>query len=150
MRGGIEFYLSPFPFSGYRSFLNIGVGEIGNAWANGVMTNKKPDLREDVDFRMLRLIEKKPGVSQRDIAKDLGISLGAVNYCLHELIDRGYLKIDNFRRSRNKIKYIYVLTPSGISHRAKMAIKFLDRKIQEYNRLKVEIDEVKSIIDNKK
>lgn len=109
------------------------------------MTSKKSaSQREDVDFRVLRLIEKRPDVSQREIAKELDISLGAVNYCLRALIEKGHVKVANFRKSRNKIGYIYALTPQGVTQRAHLAMRFIERKLDEYRKIKNEIDEIKN------
>lgn len=108
---------------------------------------KSADHREDIDFRVLRLVEKRLDISQREIAKELGISLGAVNYCLRALIDKGHIKIAAFRKSRNKTGYIYALTPQGMVHRAHMAIRFIDGKLKEYRNIEYEIEEIKSDIN---
>jgi len=91
------------------------------------------------DFELLRKIQRKPKSSQRELALELGFSLGKLNYCLKELQKKGLIKINNFKRSNNKINYIYVLTPRGIDHRLKLTIKFMKKKIQEYDELKSEI-----------
>lgn len=96
--------------------------------------------REEIHFRMLRLIAQRPQASQREISRALGISLGAVNYCMRALIDKGHVKLTNFRASRNKLGYVYVLTPEGIAHRASLATRFIECKMAEYEALKDEID----------
>jgi len=96
--------------------------------------------REDVHFRVLDLLEQNPEASQREIADALGVSLGAVNYCMHALIEKGLVKVANFKASRNKLGYVYVLTPEGIAHRASLAVKFIERKLAEYHVLKREIE----------
>lgn len=88
----------------------------------------------------MRLIEANPTFSQRDIAKSLGISLGAVNYCLNALIRVGFVKVGNFRASDNKLRYAYILTPKGASEKAAIAGAFLQRKVREYEALKAEIE----------
>jgi EPS-associated MarR family transcriptional regulator len=97
-------------------------------------------MRNNEDhFELLRKIQRKPKSSQRELAVELGFSLGKLNYCLKELQKKGLIKINNFKRSNNKINYIYVLTPRGIDHRLKLTIKFMKKKIQEYDELKSEI-----------
>ena len=88
-------------------------------------------------FNVLRKIQKKPDSSQRELAEDLGFSLGKLNYCLKELQNKGLVKIKNFQQKKNKIKYIqYVITPKGISERTKLTINFMKRKMREYDELK--------------
>lgn len=104
------------------------------------MTSQKiANQREEVHFRILHLLEEKPSASQRDIAKALGVSLGAVNYCLRGLIDKGHLKVANFRASRNKLGYAYVLTPEGVAKRATLAARFIKRKLAEYEAIREEL-----------
>ena len=90
-------------------------------------------------FEVLRKVQKKPGSTQRELAEELGFSLGKLNYCVKALQTKGLLKIKNFKRNPNKINYIYVLTPKGISERTKLTINFMKRKIQEYDELKKEL-----------
>ena len=97
---------------------------------------------EDVHFRLLKLIEARPDLSQRDLARELGTSLGKVNYCLNALIDKGLVKVRNFRNSHNKLGYAYLLTPRGIDSKATIALQFLKRKMAEYETLKVEIEQL--------
>ena len=87
----------------------------------------------------MRLIEANPTISQRDIARSLGISLGAVNYCLKALIGVGFIKVKNFRASDNKLRYAYILTPKGAAEKAVLTSAFLQRKMQDYEALKAEI-----------
>ena len=96
-------------------------------------------MDEDVRFRLLRLLEQYPEKSQRDISRELGISLGAVNYILRAFIEKGEVKIRNFRASENKLGYAYVLTPSGIEAKARLTLGFLKRKRAEYEALREEI-----------
>lgn len=105
------------------------------------MANKTIDLvRQEAHFRVMRLIEANPTCSQRDIAKSLGISLGAVNYCLNALIAVGFVKVRNFRESDKKLRYAYILTPSGAAEKAALTGGFLQRKLLEYEALKSEIE----------
>tara|TARA_X000001036_G_scaffold179967_1_gene170384 strand:- start:11656 stop:11964 length:309 start_codon:yes stop_codon:yes gene_type:complete len=92
------------------------------------------------NFEVLRKIHKNPEASQREMANDLGFSLGKLNYCLKALKDKGLVKIDNFKKKQDKITYIqYVITPKGISERTKLTIDFMKRKMKEYEELKKEI-----------
>ena len=93
---------------------------------------------EDDQFNILRSISKNPGASQRHISKNLGLSLGKVNYCLRALKQKGLIKISNFRKSEDKLKYAYVITPSGFTEKAKLTVKFMKRKMKEYDELKKE------------
>jgi len=88
----------------------------------------------------MRIIEANPTYSQRDIARSLGMSLGAVNYCVNGLIDVGSVKMKNFRASDNKVRYAYILTPKGAAEKAALAGAFLQRKMREYEALKAEIE----------
>ena len=94
-------------------------------------------------YSLLKTLEDNPSLSQRDLAKRLGISLGKVNFCLNALVEKGCLKVNNFRNSENKLAYAYVLTPSGIEERARMTVHFLRRKVHEYEQLRAEIEELK-------
>ena len=97
---------------------------------------------EDVHLRLLRLIEARPELSQRDLARELGTSLGKLNYCLNALINKGLVKVRNFRNNRNKLSYAYLLTPSGIESKAAILVHFLRRKVDEYENLKQEIEQL--------
>ncbi len=94
-------------------------------------------------YGLLKTLEENPGLSQRDLAKKLGVSLGKINYCLNALIAKGSVKINNFRNSDNKLAYAYLLTPSGVEQKARMTVEFLQVKVQEYERLRAEIEELK-------
>jgi len=97
-------------------------------------------LDENTHYSLLKTLEENPSLTQRDLAKRLGISLGKVNFCLKALVEKGSLKMGNFRRSDNKLAYVYLLTPSGIEQKAKMTVEFLHIKVREYEKLKVEIE----------
>jgi EPS-associated MarR family transcriptional regulator len=91
-------------------------------------------------LQLLRLIEARQRVSQREVANSLGMSLGRVNYCLKALIDKGFIKVENYRNSSNKRAYLYLLTPSGVAEKTELTRDFLARKMREYDELKVEIE----------
>jgi EPS-associated MarR family transcriptional regulator len=106
----------------------------------------KSDTKEDTEFRVLRVLQDQPDMTQREIATHLGISLGGVNYCLRALANKGLLKIKNFRNSSNKVGYVYLLTPKGIAEKTALTSRFLKRKLEEYEALKVEIESLKEEI----
>ena len=91
-------------------------------------------------FEVLRKLQKKPDSTQRELAEELGFSLGKLNYCLKALKSKGLLKIKNFKKNPHKINYIYTLTPKGISEKTKLTINFMKRKMQEYDELKSELN----------
>jgi EPS-associated MarR family transcriptional regulator len=104
------------------------------------MTSRRSQLQEDTYFRVLRMLQDNPDMTQREIAEKLGISTSGLNYCLKALIDKGWIKVHNFSQSKNKFGYIYVLTPQGIAEKAMLTGRFLRRKLEEYEALRVEID----------
>ena len=89
------------------------------------------------------MLESTPNISQRKLAESLGVSLGKTNYCLKALLDKGMVKIENFRTSSRKLRYTYLLTPSGIAEKSALTQRFLIRKMQEYDALKAEIEQLK-------
>ena len=100
-------------------------------------------VRDELRLRVLRALEVNPELSQRQLAAELGVSLGGVNYALKALIDRGLVKADNFRKSGAKTAYLYVLTPKGIAEKSALATAFLGRKLEEYEVLRQEIESLK-------
>ncbi len=102
--------------------------------------NKSIKNNQD-QLNVMRKIGANSNLTQRDLAEELGFSLGKLNYCLRELKNKGFIKMNNFRKSKQKIKYIYVLTPGGISAKTKLTINFMKRKMKEYDELKKELDE---------
>jgi EPS-associated MarR family transcriptional regulator len=102
-----------------------------------VKTNKKS--RED-HFELLRIIQKRPQYSQRELAEELGFSLGKLNYCLKALQKKGLVKLQNFKKNPKKMNYFYVLTPEGISEKTKLTINFMKRMMNEYDELKKELN----------
>ena len=105
-------------------------------------------MKSESEFlNILRKIYTKNNLSQRTLAKDLGFSLGKLNYCVKSLKKKGLIKIKNFKNNKNKINYIYKLTPKGISHKTKLTILFMKKKMQEYDELKKEIENEKNKIN---
>ena len=102
--------------------------------------NKSTKNSQD-QLNVLRKIGKNPNLTQRDLADQLGFSLGKLNYCLKELKIKGFIKMNNFKKSKNKMKYIYVLTPGGITAKTKLTMNFMKRTMQEYDELKREIND---------
>jgi EPS-associated MarR family transcriptional regulator len=102
-----------------------------------------PKMPEYTHYKVLKILEQNPQVSQRELANELGVSLGKANYCLKALIEKGLVKANNFKNSSNKLAYFYVLTPSGIEAKAKISIQFLQRKMEEYEALGAEIEQLK-------
>ena len=92
-------------------------------------------------FNVLRKIQRKPKSSQRELAKDLGFSLGKLNYCIKALKSKGMIKINNFKKNPEKINYIYVLTPKGITEKTQLTLNFMKIKMKEYDELKKEVEE---------
>jgi len=96
--------------------------------------------QEDTYFRVLRILQDRPDVTQREIAQLLGVSTSGLNYCLNALIDKGWVKVHNFSESKNKFGYVYLLTPSGIAEKAALTGRFLHRKLLEYEAIRAEIE----------
>jgi len=108
------------------------------------MTSRQARLQEDTYFRVMRILQENPDLTQRELAEQLGISVGGLNYCLKALMEKGLVKMNNFANSKNKFGYVYVLTPSGIAEKAALTRQFLKRKMGEYEALKLEIEALKS------
>jgi EPS-associated MarR family transcriptional regulator len=104
------------------------------------MTSKRTKLQEDTHFRVLRLLQENPEMSQRELAKAVGVSTGGIHYVLNALLDKGLLKLGNFTAAEDKRRYAYVLTPKGMSEKAALTQRFLARKREEYAALKEEIE----------
>ena len=119
---------------------------------NNVLKNSDSALntgaRDELRFRVLRALEANPELSQRQLAAELGVSLGGVNYALKALVERGFVKAGNFRKSGNKVAYLYVLTPQGVAEKASLATAFLGRKLEEYEVLKQEIEALKGDVSS--
>lgn len=100
-------------------------------------------LTDEYRYKILKLVARNPEISQRELAQQLGISLGKANYCLKALVQRGVLKATNFRNSKNKLAYMYLLTPQGIEEKAAITLRFLQVKMREYENLQVEIEKLR-------
>jgi EPS-associated MarR family transcriptional regulator len=107
------------------------------------VSSRQDKLQFEAQFKVLREIHANPETTQRHLAEKVGISLGAINYCLSALAEKGYLKVQNFKKSKNKLGYIYLLTPKGIAKKTSMTRDFLKMKLAEYEALKVEIEALK-------
>ena len=105
-------------------------------------------LTDEYRYKILKILEQNPEISQRNLARELGSSLGRTNYCLKALIEVGLLKVTNFRNSRNKLAYIYLLTPYGIKEKALITERFLKLKLQEYETLEAEINVLRNETNN--
>lgn len=103
------------------------------------MPSRQAKLQEDTYFRVMRILQDNPDLTQRELAEKLGISVGGLNYCLKALTEKGLVKMKNFASSKNKFGYVYVLTPSGIAEKTDVTHRFLKRKMEEYEALKAEI-----------
>lgn len=103
-------------------------------------TSRRSQLQEDTYFRVMRMLQDNPDLTQREIAQQLGVSTSGLNYCLNALIDKGWVKVQNFQNSKNKFKYVYLLTPQGIAEKMALTDRFLKRKMTEYEALKSEIE----------
>ena len=106
--------------------------------------SRQAKLQEDTSFRVMRILEENPDLTQRELAGQVGMSLGGFNYCIKALIEKGYVKAENFLNSKDKFKYVYVLTPSGIAQKIALTGRFLHRKLEEYEALKKEISLLKN------
>ena len=106
-----------------------------------------PSLQEENHLKVLRLLEVNPQLSQRDLADALGVSLGKTNYCLKALLGRGFIKMQSFNKSQNKLAYAYLLTPMGITEKAGLTVRFLARKVAEFESLTLEIEALKSEVN---
>ena len=103
-------------------------------------------LTDELRYKLLKALEQNPKLSQRALAKELGISLGKVNYCVNALLEVGWIKANNFKNSQNKLRYIYLLTPKGIEGKATVMSRFLERKLQECSEIETEIKQLKAEI----
>jgi len=112
-------------------------------------TLKKQQTETDQMFVLMRLINENPSITQRDISAQMGLSLGKINYLVHAMVEKGFIKVQNFRNSQNKISYLYNLTPSGMEAKAKTTYHFLKRKMDEYEKLEQEIRQLKEEISYK-
>jgi len=105
-------------------------------------------MEQEISLKILQKLEVKPELTQRQLAKELGVSLGKINYCLQSLRERGWVKVQNFNKSNNKIGYIHLLTPTGIALKLSLTIRFLESKKREYELLKREIEKLEQDLGN--
>ena len=105
------------------------------------------EVSNEIHLKVLREIEGNPKITQRELAQQLGVSLGKVNYCLKALIDRGWVKATNFKNSHNKVAYAYLLTPNGLEEKAKITVRFLKQRMHDYEMIKQEILELQAEIN---
>jgi EPS-associated MarR family transcriptional regulator len=99
---------------------------------------------DEMRYKLLKLLKANPELSQRELASELGVSLGKANYCLKALIEKGLIKAVNFKNSRSKMAYLYLLTPRGAEEKTRVAVRFLQRKAAEYEELRIEIEEMRN------
>jgi EPS-associated MarR family transcriptional regulator len=104
------------------------------------MTTRRSTINEDTHFWTLRLLQERPGISQRALAKEVGMSLSGINYCIGALAEKGWIKMGNFNKSPDKMRYAYLLTPTGLAEKAALTRRFLQRKMAEYEKLREEIE----------
>lgn len=105
-------------------------------------------LSDEVRYRVMRLLEANPKLSQRDLARELGISLGKVNYCVQALVRKGWVKAINFKNSHHKAAYMYLLTPHGMDEKGRLTLQYLRIKMGEYERLRLEIEQMRREADD--
>jgi EPS-associated MarR family transcriptional regulator len=127
----------------YVSFSCIEVINVGKLRSTIERLRKQRMLTDEYRYKILKILEVNPEISQRDLARELDISLGRANFCLKALIEKGLLKATNFRNSHNKLAYMYLLTPSGIEAKSAITAQFLKIKMQEYANLQAEIQELR-------
>ena len=107
-------------------------------------------FQEEIQFEVLRRLHQTPQVSQRALAKDLGVGLGTINFCFQALVEKGLVKMQNFSQSKNKLRYAYLLTPAGMAEKSKLTAEFLKRKVAEYETLQAEIESLKAEMNSSK
>ena len=101
-------------------------------------------LTDEMRYKLMRILQKNPEMSQRELARELGVSLGRINYCLQALIGKGLVKARNFSNSTNKVSYVYVLTPRGIKQKASITLRYMRSKMAEFESLRVEIERLRN------
>ena len=104
-------------------------------------------MTDELQHKLFKAITEHPQTNQRELSQHLGISLGKANYCIKGLIEKGWIKAQNFKNNKNKLSYVYLLTPSGIEQKASVTIRYLKRKMQEYDELKAAVEELKKEVD---
>lgn len=137
----IVIYSRPHP--GHPCSAGTSVGRRSPLAGDIPATQDTPHVNDELRFRVLRLLTQRPEISQRELAGQLGMSLGKANFCVRALIEKGWIKAENFRNSRNKRAYVYALTPNGLRAKARVTVDFLRRKQAEYAQLEHEIEELR-------
>ena len=107
------------------------------------MTTRRQTANDDTLFWTLKVLQENPGVTQRTLAKEVGINVSSINFCLKALVEKGWIKMGTFSKSTNKLKYTYLLTPSGVAEKSALTKRFLHRKMAEYEKLREEIEALK-------
>ncbi len=102
---------------------------------------------DEMRYKLMRLLDANPGMSQREAARELGISLGRLNYCVQALVRKGWVKATRFKNSRNKAAYMYLLTPRGLEEKASLTLRFLQSKVHEYELLRAEIEQIRQEVE---
>ena len=108
-----------------------------------MQNQKKSQLETEESLMLMRVIDENPQVTQRELSANLGLSLGKINFLLKSMIEKGFIKVDNFKKSNNKIAYLYLLTPHGLEEKTKITYRFLKRKLAEYEKLENEIRQLR-------
>ena len=98
------------------------------------------NFNQEIRYRLLKILETEGSLTQRDMAGRMGVSLGKVNYCMNELVKKGFVKVNRFKDAQNKAKYAYLLTPGGMEEKARVTVRFLRAKMKEYEQIKKEIE----------
>jgi len=111
-------------------------------------SSSKATAQEEIQLQVLRLLQQNPQQSQRTISRELGISLGRINFCFQALADKGWVKLQSFSQSQHKLGYVYLLTPTGVSQKSKLTARFLKRKLAEYDLLQREIELLRSEVSD--
>jgi EPS-associated MarR family transcriptional regulator len=112
------------------------------------MTSRQAKIQEEAHYKIMRILQQNPDLTQRELAAKLHMSVGGLNYCLNALIEKGLVKMQNLSNSKNKFKYVYLLTPLGVAEKVDLTTRFLSRKMEEYEALKLEIEALKSEVSS--
>lgn len=112
------------------------------------MASHRDIMQEDIRYRVLRLLQDNPEMTQRELAEAVGVSVGAAHYCLNALVQKGMVKLENFTTAKDKRRYAYILTSKGVAEKANLTRRFLRRKVQEYEILKAEIEAIQDELDH--
>lgn len=123
-------------------------GSVPNIMSLVTPVQRLAGFQEEIQFEVLRRLHQTPEISQRVLAQELGVSLGSINFCFQALVEKGWIKMQNFGQSKNKLRYVYLLTPIGVAEKSKMTAEFLKRKMAEYAVLQQEIERLKADMIN--